>query len=531
MIETVEGDQRPDRILERGTLYEMVTFRVVEAHMANYPNAQQACLDLIDNGIDDRIRGELLYINVSISKDEIVITNRGGKGLGLPGLERFFRWGESDKEDWQIGEYGVGGKGAMGYLGRSIEVTCSEPGSDVEYHVVDTDWKTKLGEDRIPHEWLKRPATSSEGYFRARVWNLNRNVNPKALEAKLGDIYRPLLIPDPIDGTNRAVKITVGRNEVKPLEIKYVLDDSELQPTYSPIGTPFGEEKKIRLFVGVLAPGERIKPGIRCYHGGRLIHDGEFFGFPTPERMRQSQRLIGEAYLDYVPVTPNKSDFILDSIEWQEAFLRITDVLMEEWKLKLETLPIEQVVRIEGFEKRLTSDVRRALDHIIHKGRLMERIEQATIEESEEQERIKRPSGKRTGRGSIDKTTQQKKESAESYKYLTEVPPIEIASMGSLGRESQLVSLMQGREVLRINADYPLYQDAKLEGDAALRRYMDMVSATELASVSTQGQSPQDFRELLTSLWRDIGEYRLGSNIRTLERQRTRGSIRSKSPI
>src|SRR3989304_1940127 len=149
-------------------IQEKVSTRAIEALMKNYRDAQQAFLELIDNAVDNRDESNPLLVRIRISKNELTIFNQGGKGLDLDGLRNFFVWGYSDKTSREIGFYGVGGKAAMGFLGRGMEVTCSAKGQETEYKVSDPSWET-----RQEGEWKQfipqvQKASATDGYFRVR---------------------------------------------------------------------------------------------------------------------------------------------------------------------------------------------------------------------------------------------------------------------------------------------------------------------------------------------------------------------------
>ena len=159
---------------DRPVIHEQVSTRAIDALMSNYRDAQQAFLELIDNAIDNRVEGQPLLVRIRVLRDELSIHNQGGRGLDLDGLQNFFVWGYSEKTQGHIGYYGVGGKAAMGYLGRSMEVTCSAEKSNTEYKVTDPSWET-----RVENEWKEftpdiKSTDISDGYFRVRVSNLYR---------------------------------------------------------------------------------------------------------------------------------------------------------------------------------------------------------------------------------------------------------------------------------------------------------------------------------------------------------------------
>jgi len=178
----------------RRTIKEQVSTRAIDALMSNYRDAQQAFLELIDNAVDNRVAGASLSVRIRATKSELSVLNQGGRGLDLEGLENFFVWGYSEKTAGQIGFYGVGGKSAMGYLGRSMEVVCSTPGSDTEYKIYDPSWETRPEGEWKEYEPEERRTTTTDGYFRVKVTNLKREIASAALNHKLGDIYRPLLL-------------------------------------------------------------------------------------------------------------------------------------------------------------------------------------------------------------------------------------------------------------------------------------------------------------------------------------------------
>lgn len=201
------GDRpKPKRIIK-----EEVSTRAIEALMANYRDAQQAFLELIDNAVDNRIEGQSLLIRIRATKDELSVFNQGGRGLDFEGLENFFVWGYSEKTIGQIGFYGVGGKAAMGYLGRSMEVICSPQGSDVQFRVHDPSWESRKEGQWKQFETEESKTNIQNGYFRVRISNLKGGgVNAAALGIKLGDIYRPLLL----DGS---VTVSLIHKRIPPL--------------------------------------------------------------------------------------------------------------------------------------------------------------------------------------------------------------------------------------------------------------------------------------------------------------------------
>jgi len=495
----------PEDRLGRGpwTIKERVATRAIEALMSNYRDAQQAFLELIDNAVDNRIENQPLEVRVRVTKNELVVFNRGGEGLDPAGLEKFFSWGESEKTTGQIGFYGVGGKAAMGFLGRSMEVVCSARGSDSEYRVFDPEWETRREGEWKEFEPEERKAVAKEGYFRARVTNLKREVNAPALVAKLADIYRPLLL----DGS---VTILLNGKKVEPLEIKYAEDEANLRPQILRVQTRFGDWLELK--VGILAEVQRIKPGIRCYYRGRLIEDEQFFSQPTPAQMPQISRLIGEAHLDFVPVLPNKANFIHSSPQWENAAKRIHDVL-NPWIEKLAKLRIEQKSPVESYEKDIARRAKRVFEHVLATTGLI------TKRELPGESTGRRPPTKRVVQPKVPTGGTHRPPEAisgataptldatvgETVRRWGALDRWEPVSMGAIDKRADVVQ-ETGRQVLKINSDYPLYQVAKRVGDDALELYVNESAALKICEMVTKGKSIEDYVELVNQVLARCGE-------------------------
>lgn len=469
--------------------------------MANYRDSQLAFLELIDNAIDNRIVGSTspLAVRVRVSKDELSIHNQGGEGLDLQGLDNFFNWGHSEKTE-RIGIWGVGGKGAAGYLGQSLELVCSAKGSQTEYRIVDPNWTRRVdGEIKQFKPEVKR-SHSEDGYFRIRITNLTKEVNKAALTTKLGDIYRPLLL------TNK-IKIKVNGVDVEPLEIRYVENDQKLKPDNLVVQTRFGDHFDLK--VGVMEEGQSLKPGIRCYYHGRLIEAEHFFGHPTPAQIPQAARLIGEADLDFVPVTPNKSNFIHSSPQWIHASKRMHEVL-SPWSDKLQSIEIQRKTPVEGYERELAKKAKRILEHvlattgIITKTMLPGESAGRRPQSPSENPRVK------TGRTSTSKGPKEGQTAPVLDATIGEMKrwgamhDIDIAPMGNNGRRSEVID-EKGRKILKINSDHPLYQAEKKAGDDALGLYQTETAILKIAELATQGKSIEDYSELVDNLSRECG--------------------------
>lgn len=493
-------------------IQEQISIGAIEALMANYRDTQQAVLDLVDNAVDNRIDGKPLTIRVRTSRDELSISNHGGEGLGLEGLTNYFTWGHSDKTVGRIGQFGVGGKSAMGYLGRGMEIVCSGDGSDEEYRVFDPSWETREQGELKKYVPEQRKAASPEGYFRVRVIDLKREINAQALSTRLSDIYRPLLM----DGS---VKITVNGREIDPLEIRYLEEPEELAPELGRFETRGGD--KFVLKTGVLAEGQKIRPGIRLYYRGRLIEDEQFFGHPTPAQMSGSSRLIGEAHLDHLDVTPNKSDF-RRTLKWDQASSRIHTAL-SPWMQKLAALKSSDRTQVEQYERELAKSAKRVLEHVLANQSLITNkllLGASTGRLPAAPQGTIYPSGTEGTHKPTEGKTSPKLPARGETKRWGAFHDIEPVSMGTSLKRAQIVE-ENGKISLRINSDYPLYIAAKKIGPDAQEVYMAETIVMELVRRVSRERSVDDYVDLVNDLLRECGEI-IGNRVRSRDRRSLR---------
>src|SRR5258708_30412353 len=128
---------------QRVTVRERIDPAITASLFANYRSSADAVMELVDNSIDSRIKGRQLEVLFQVHPSYFVIETRGGEGMGPAELERnYLRWGGSPKRGRQLlGQYGQGGKAAIGHLGRRFSLEASRPGDDVAWRVTDDDYR------------------------------------------------------------------------------------------------------------------------------------------------------------------------------------------------------------------------------------------------------------------------------------------------------------------------------------------------------------------------------------------------------
>ena len=121
---------------------EKLTRKILRPVMAQFSSLPEALLELVDNAFDefDGVHGgNHLDVDVIVTKNSLTVENTGGKGMGVNELQNWLNWGEAYKTD-AIGEYGQGGKAAMGYLGSSWIVYAKRWDEPVLWKITEDKW-------------------------------------------------------------------------------------------------------------------------------------------------------------------------------------------------------------------------------------------------------------------------------------------------------------------------------------------------------------------------------------------------------
>ena len=290
---------------QRVTVRERIDPAITASLFANYRSSADAVMELVDNAIDSRLKGSALNVLLHVHASYFVIETRGGEGMGPAELERhYLRWGGSPKRGRTLlGQYGQGGKAAIGHLGTSFTVEASRPGDEMAWRFADADYRDRTKLKTYELKTVVKRVPLEEGFVRIRIDGVDRRVDPRRLGARLSDTYRPLIV-------GALLKMSINGVRVEALPINF---QEEHRFAVRAAGTT------IRGWYGLAEPegrGVDYVPGLRCYKLGRLIAGGEFFGHPNAVQVSGMARLVGEIDLAPVPLMMNKSDFARDAAEW-----------------------------------------------------------------------------------------------------------------------------------------------------------------------------------------------------------------------
>lgn len=297
---------------QRVTVRERIDPAITASLFANYRSSADAVMELVDNAIDSRLKGRQLEVLLQVHASYFVIEVRGGEGMGPAELERhYLRWGGSAKRGRRLlGQYGQGGKAAIGHLGGSFTVEASRPGDEVAWRFADPDYRDRSKLKTYELKVVSKRPPPGDGYVRIRIDGVDKRLDPRRLAARLGDTYRPLIL-------RAELKMSINGSRVDAPSIGF---QEEHRISVYAAGTT------LKGWYGIAESegrGVDYVPGLRCYKLGRLITSGEFFGHPNAVQVSGMARLVGEIDLAPVPLTMNKSDFARDSQEWVAAEKRI----------------------------------------------------------------------------------------------------------------------------------------------------------------------------------------------------------------
>src|SRR5712692_8566429 len=289
---------------QRVTVRERIDPAITASLFANYRTSADAVMDLVDNAIDSRLESGPLEVLIQVHPSYFVIETRGGEGMGPMELERnYLRWGGSPKRGRKLlGQYGQGGKAAIGHLGQSFTVEASRPGDETAWRFADPDYRERSKLKTYELKVVPKRVAVTQGYVRIRIDGIDKRLDRRRLGARLGDTYRPLVL-------RAALKMSINGARVEPPPIRF---QEEHRFAVRAAGTT------IRGWYGLAEPegrGVDYVPGLRCYKLGRLIAGGEFFGHPNAVQVSGMARLVGE------------SDFARDGAEWTAVEQRMHSLL------------------------------------------------------------------------------------------------------------------------------------------------------------------------------------------------------------
>lgn len=304
-----------------------------------YAESIELVRELVNNAYD----ADATEVRIALTDERIEVRDNGA-GMDLEGLRQYFNIGSMEKRlhsrserlgrDW-IGQFGIGKFASLAAAGR---FTVSTQQGDFAATVMfdKAQWAEQGSSWELPLEVHPVDPNRGDGTT-VTLTQLSRRFDPEEVERRL-----------------------IESVPLKAEEFSVFLNDKPIQPrVYTgrriPFleGSPFGPvHGEIALLlssqVSVTDP-----MGIECKVKGVTVRR-ELFGMEGWGR--EVARVRGEVHADFLPVTSDRSGFVIDSDEYR-AFRSIMQRVMQEAR---------QVLNREAGERE-TRSVRKALREALHR--------------------------------------------------------------------------------------------------------------------------------------------------------------------
>jgi hypothetical protein len=191
-----------------------------------------AIAELVDNGLDARIPGQPVRVEVELDHhNQVIRVFDDGHGMSGPGLARALVLAESDKREGAIGRFGLGLKTACTSLGERFEITSAVAGAHYA-HIAsyDADQFVAEGRWRLPIRRLRK--TWDHGTLVEAHCHRLYPALASGLHKNLGWTFRHFLL----DGV---LELLIDGEPVRPAE--YAVDPASVMPrgsTCAGLGRP-----------------------------------------------------------------------------------------------------------------------------------------------------------------------------------------------------------------------------------------------------------------------------------------------------
>jgi len=376
--------------------------------------------------------------------------------MGIDELRNWLSWGEPHKKN-AIGEYGQGGKAAMGYLGSSWLVQAKRWDKAFVWEIMEDNWDDVTSDEKTYEAVPRRDYKHTNlGYCKFEIRKLKKHRRDiKRIKEVMSNIYRKYL-------EEGKASISVNYEPVSPLQLP-LYDGFKIQEFKERTGMGY----TIRGWIGRLKRdirvrgGLRVPGGIRLLRKGRLICDGEYFGQPDFRYKASLGTLIGEVELSRIPVLPIKTGFDTDSNEWVAAKDTMNRVLKPHIEELLSQREEETVTR---EERKRISEIRAMM---IEAFKLLNKYRDLSARLAEERGR-KSPEEKSEGKEIIE--VQELKQAQRKREPRTPPPEDAVGRLERLGRMPEWEGKIlqpdirsewgdkEGRRCLLINKKFCLYE-------------------------------------------------------------------------
>jgi len=292
-----------------------------------YARSLELVRELVNNAYD----ADATEVSVQVGHDEVIVQD-DGLGMDREGLLRYFQVGVPDKREnpispglkrQRIGQFGIG-KFATLAACRRFEVY-TRRGDFSAMVVFDRDaWERDEGEWRLPMELDPEPGRKRDGTT-VRMTALTKRLDPNAIREYLVESV-PLKAPEfavYVNGLKLVPRSLAGRRipflEATPFGV--VSGEAVILPASRAASDALGLEVKVR---GVTVRRELF--GMQAW--GKLV-----------------TRVRGEVNADFLPLTADRGNFVVDTSEYA-AFTEAMSTVMAEVEAALRQIALRKENRV-----------------------------------------------------------------------------------------------------------------------------------------------------------------------------------------
>jgi len=292
-----------------------------------YARSLELVRELVNNAYD----ADATEVSVEVGDDE-VIAQDDGLGMDREGLLRYFQVGVPDKREnpispklkrQRIGQFGIG-KFATLAACRRFEVFTRRGEFSAKVVFDRDDWERGEGDWRLPMEIDPQPGRKRDGTT-VRMTELTKRLDPNAIREYLVESV-PLKAPEfavYVNGLKLVPRSLAGRRipflEATPFGV--VSGEAVILPASRGATDSLGLEVKVR---GVTVRRELF--GMQAW--GKLV-----------------TRVRGEVNADFLPLTADRSNFVVDSAEYA-GFLEAMTKVMAEVEAALRQIALRKENRV-----------------------------------------------------------------------------------------------------------------------------------------------------------------------------------------
>ncbi|MGH2554599.1 MAG: ATP-binding protein, partial [Actinomycetota bacterium] len=292
-----------------------------------YARSLELVRELVNNAYD----ADAAEVSVQVGDDEVVVQD-DGLGMDRDGLLRYFQVGVPDKREnpisprlkrHRIGQFGIGKFASLAAC-RRFEVLTRRGGFSARVVFDRDEWERGEGDWQLPMEVDPQPVRRRDGTT-VRLTKLTKRLDPNAVREYLVESV-PLKAPEfavYVNGLKLLPRSLAGRRipflEGTPFGV--VNGEAVILPASRAAADSLGLEVKVR---GVTVRRELF--GMQAW--GKLV-----------------TRVRGEVNADFLPLTADRSNFVVDSPEYA-AFMEAMAKVMAEVETALRQIALRKENRV-----------------------------------------------------------------------------------------------------------------------------------------------------------------------------------------